>query len=463
MQAFYLFSGLLICFALFLLIYPLVKAASDNGFQAQSLITRAELQSVAGLKARGVIDAPAYEKSRRELADTLLKALEAPAKSSRTPMLIGAFFLSCLPLAVMGLYKFVGAPGGLSFAPPALAAQNSAPTATATGTSMAAAKIPDASATPAANAAPGMDLKKAAEGLKARLDAAPDDGAGWELLGRTYFEIEDFANASEALAKAIKILPKSAELYAQHGEAVMNAARPNLPPPEAEASLDQALAIDAKNQNALWLKGVCRKLAGDAKAALATWTLLAEQLPPGSESANSVGQQIQALRVELGLTNSQASPVTMPTPAAANATEPAPAESAVAEGEAAQTAGSDTVSDAAVTLEITLSAELKKQLGPNDVLFVFAKAASGPPMPLAAHRSPAIALQENTPIRITLTDADAMMPNMKLSRFPQITLGARVSKSGVANATSGDFQGSSATLTQPLSGVIKLEISQVLP
>ena len=63
MQAFYLFSGLLICFALFLLIYPLIKAASDNGFQGQARKTLSELKSVAALKAGGVIEAPAYEKA----------------------------------------------------------------------------------------------------------------------------------------------------------------------------------------------------------------------------------------------------------------------------------------------------------------------------------------------------------------------------------------------------------------
>ncbi len=437
MQAFYLFSGLLICFALFLLIYPLIKAASDNGFEAQARKTLDGLKSVAGLKAQGVIDAPAYEKSRRELADNLLKSLEAPVKSNRAPMLIGAFFLACLPLAVMGLYKTVGAPGGLSFAPPALATQNSS-TPNATASTSAPAQNSNAPTKA------GMDLQKAAEGLRARLENTPEDGAGWELLGRTYFEIQDFANAADALARAIKILPKNADLYTQHGEAVMNAARPNLPPPEAEASLDQALAIDAKNQNALWLKGVIRKLAGDPKAALANWTLLAEQLPPGSESAASVGKQIAALQVELGLP--QVAPTQVPPPAAAD-TGSTPAD----------------IKGATVSLEITLSPELKNQLGPNDVLYVFAKAASGPPVPLAAHRSPAMALNADAPVLITLSDSDAMMPSMKLSMFPQITLAARISKSGLATPSSGDFQALSATLTQPVGDVIKLEISEVLP
>ncbi len=452
MQAFYIFSGLLICFALALLIYPLIKAASDNGFQAQSKQIRAELKSVAGLQAQHVLDDVAYDKSRRELADKLLRALEAPVKPGRTPMWIGAFFLSVLPLVVMGVYKFVGSPGGLSFGPAPLSAQqNNAVNANPADTVTAG----NAQAGPAQSAnAPGqgMDLKKAAEGLQARLAGTPDDGAGWELLGRTYFEIEDFKNAADALAKAIDLLPKNAELYAQYAEALMNAARPSMPPPAAEANLDKALAIEPKSQNALWLKGVCRKLNGDAKGALSAWTTLAVLLPAGSESATTVGQQIDTLRAELGEPAS-ALPVT-----AIAAVAPERANSAITESRRT----GDTA-DASVTLEISLSAALKSQLGPNDVLFVFAKAASGPPMPLAAHRSPAMELSGDTPIKITLTDSDAMMPTMKLSMFPQITLGARVSKSGVANAASGDFQVLSEVLSQPVDGVIKLEISQVLP
>jgi cytochrome c-type biogenesis protein CcmH len=445
MQAFYIFSGLLICFALALLIYPLIKAASDNGFHAQSKQIKAELKSVAGLQAQSVLDDVAYDKSRRELADKLLRALEAPVKPGRTPMWIGAFFLSVLPLVVMGVYKFVGSPGGLSFGPAPLSAQqNNAVNANPANTVIAG----DAQAGPAQSAnAPGqgMDLKKAAEGLQARLAGTPDDGAGWELLGRTYFEIEDFKNAADALAKAIKLLPKNAELYAQYAEALMNAARPNMPPPEAEENLDKALAMEPNSQNALWLKGVCRKLNSDRKGALSAWTALSVLLPAGSESATTVAQQIDQLRSELGERQLNAEPAIL-------AAEP--------NGENAQVAA---VGNASVALEISISAALKSQLGPNDVLFVFAKAANGPPMPLAAHRSPAIELGGDTPMKITLTDSDAMMPTMKLSMFPQITLGARISKSGVANASSGDFQVLSEVMSQPVDGVVKLEISQVLP
>jgi cytochrome c-type biogenesis protein CcmH len=115
-----------------------------------------------------------------------------------------------------------------------------------------------------------------------------------------------------------------------------------------------------------------------------------------------------------------------------------------------------------VTLSVRISPALKAKLGANDVLYVFAKAAEGPPMPLAVHRGPAAELA-NGPLSVTLSDANAMMPTMKLSMFSNVLLGARISKSGLANAQSGDFQVLTGALKQPITGPITLEISDVLP
>ena len=56
-----------------------------------------------------------------------------------------------------------------------------------------------------------------------------------------------------------------------------------------------------------------------------------------------------------------------------------------------------------------------------------------------------------------------MMPSMKLSLFPQVVIGARISKSGNAIAQRGDLQ----TLSKPLpitqKEVIDLSIDQVVP
>jgi cytochrome c-type biogenesis protein CcmH len=100
---------------------------------------------------------------------------------------------------------------------------------------------------------------------------------------------------------------------------------------------------------------------------------------------------------------------------------------------------------------------LRAKLVPNDPLFVYAKADQGPPMPLATQRLAAIDL----PMTVTLDDSHAMMPEMKLSMFGKIIVGARVSKSGIANAAAGDFQGTSAVLSQPVNAPIKITIDEV--
>jgi cytochrome c-type biogenesis protein CcmH len=64
------------------------------------------------------------------------------------------------------------------------------------------------------------------------------------------------------------------------------------------------------------------------------------------------------------------------------------------------------------------------------------------------------------PIRFTLDDSQAMAPEMKLSKFPRVVVGARVSKSGNAMPQPGDL------IAAPLpggSGELKLVIDQVQP
>jgi cytochrome c-type biogenesis protein CcmH len=78
-------------------------------------------------------------------------------------------------------------------------------------------------------------------------------------------------------------------------------------------------------------------------------------------------------------------------------------------------------------------------------------------MPLALVRKQAREL----PVSFTLDDTSAMTPEMKLSNFTQIVVGARISKSGAATSQPGDLEGVSAPVDNNTSGisvVIKNEI-----
>ena len=109
-----------------------------------------------------------------------------------------------------------------------------------------------------------------------------------------------------------------------------------------------------------------------------------------------------------------------------------------------------------IVVKVSLDPKLKAKVLPSDTLFVFAKAAYGPAMPLAIARLSAAQL----PTSVTLTDAMSMMPNLTLSKFPQVVLGARISKSGNAVAQSGDFQTLSAAVSNSPTEPIRLTIDR---
>jgi cytochrome c-type biogenesis protein CcmH len=113
-------------------------------------------------------------------------------------------------------------------------------------------------------------------------------------------------------------------------------------------------------------------------------------------------------------------------------------------------------STARITVKVALNPKFKDQVGPKDTVFVFAKAAQGPPMPLAIMRLTASQL----PASVTLTDGMGMVPNLTLSQFPQIVLGARISKSGNAMVQPGDLQTLSAAMTTAQTDPVQLTIDQ---
>jgi cytochrome c-type biogenesis protein CcmH len=82
---------------------------------------------------------------------------------------------------------------------------------------------------------------------------------------------------------------------------------------------------------------------------------------------------------------------------------------------------------------------MAKQAGPNDTVYIFARAASGPRMPLAIVRKQV----KDLPATVVLDDSTAMDPAMKLSSMPEVVVVARVSKSGDAIAKAGDLEGTS--------------------
>jgi cytochrome c-type biogenesis protein CcmH len=67
------------------------------------------------------------------------------------------------------------------------------------------------------------------------------------------------------------------------------------------------------------------------------------------------------------------------------------------------------------------------------------------------------------PLTIRLDDAMAMMPQMKISGFDQVVVGARVSLSGSPTAQSGDLEGEVRPVTPGQADTVNIIINSMHP
>ena len=211
---------------------------------------------------------------------------------------------------------------------------------------------------------------------------------------------------------------------------------------ESADLIEDALRRDPTHQRALWLAGIAGMQRGDSATALKHWRTLEALLPEGSEIRATLGEQIR---------NAE-SPNN---PASAE-----PAAVAANEAAAAPTTPTPAASAASVTVSIRLDPALQDKVSASDTLFVFARAANGPRMPLAIQRLSA----GDLPVTVTLDDSTSMMPTMKLSQFPDIVIGARISKTGNATPASGDLQALTEAMNQSaIKDHVQITIDEVLP
>ena len=122
------------------------------------------------------------------------------------------------------------------------------------------------------------------------------------------------------------------------------------------------------------------------------------------------------------------------------------------------TTTTSSASGATLTVNVTLAPELAKVAAAEDTVFIFARATQGPRMPLAIVRKQV----SDLPVTVTLDDSQAMMPAMQLSKFDQVVVGARISKSGNAMPQNGDMQGSVSPVATATKETIQITINSTV-
>jgi cytochrome c-type biogenesis protein CcmH len=365
-----------------------------------------------------------YAAKHAELGEAPPADIDAAPVRSRSTFAAAVAVAFLLPIAAIVLYRLVGEPRALD-----------------------PASIPPAPAQADAEHG-GQDMDQAIAGLAEKLKQTPDDVQGWALLGRAYLETQHFAEARDALEHAHGLAPDDSDISVAYAEAMTLSSQTHRLEGQARELVEAALKKDPDNQRGIWLIGIAEYQNGQFDKAIAQWNRLLTLLPADSSIMQSVKAQIARAEAERdGREPPAATDTASPTAQAATA---APA---------AQAATPTAASGATLTVQVSLDPKLAASVAPGDTLYVYAKAAQGPPMPLAISRMQASQL----PATVVLTDGMGMLPRMKLSQFPQVIVGARISKSGNAIAQSGDLQSVSKPLPVTTSTPITLTIDQVVP
>ena len=379
---------------------------------------KTQLLQLQQLHDSGALPTPEYETSKAALERRVLAfVMSGAGEVSPRPPLLAPGPVTSVPAAgkpsrallmTLGVFVLVVALGGYRLTgSPSLAGIGAPPPVAAEGTQEGGG--PSHSVT-------AEQIAEMTERLAARLKEQPQDPQGWAMLGRSYAVLGRNDDAVKAYETAVKQQGDDAVLIADYADALAVKNNRTLAG-EPMKWVRRALELDPKNIKALALAGTDAFDRKDFAGAVKYWEDLLRFGPTDGGFIAQVNASVAEARQLGGM------------PAAAVTAMPAPAQAApkpVASSANPTVAGT-----------VTLSPALASKAGPDDTVFIFARAAEGSRMPLAVLRKRV----RDLPTPFTLDDSLAMSPAAKLSGAPRVIVGARISKSGNAMPAPGDLTG----------------------
>lgn len=401
MTAFIVSAAVLLLLAVAIVLRPLLGGGTGTGVardKANFQIYRDQFAELENDLRSGVLGAEQFDQAKADLERRVLEEAARPTEgvtAMRRGRAVPIAIGVLIPVAAVLLYIQFGTPEGLD------------------ATHHAARDVSSMTA---------GHFQEMTGKLAARLRENPDDAEGWMMLGRAYRAMERFEEAADALRKAVALNPGNADLLADLAEALALRNGRTLAG-EPTRLLERALKLDPHNDKILALSGSAAFERKDYKAAVRHWEALLKR--PGV--SGDLAQALSAGIAEAKTLSTGKKTVAANSPAGR------------------------------VSGTVTLEAALRARAAPEDTVFVYARAAQGPRMPLAIVK----VRVKDLPYNFSLDDSMAMMPEMKLSAFEEVIVGARVSKSGGAKPAAGDLEGASAAVRPGADGVT-VAINQVV-
>jgi cytochrome c-type biogenesis protein CcmH len=327
------------------------------------------------------------------LAQDAIEGGEDVAPVRRGGRVLGYSLAGLVPAAAFGLYLTLGNPGAI-----------------------------DAVAAP--QVVPGEhDIMKMIQQVEEKTKSEPNNGEAWAILAKTAAAIGNWPKALDAYEKAYALKPNVAAVMTGYAEALAVSNGRVLEGKPMELVL-KALEIDPDDIKGLELAAIANFQDKNYAQASYYFKRLLKRVPPESPYAQDIAEaQKEAARLaNAGLAGGLD-----------NLSDP----------------GKDKAAAAGATIKgkLDIAPALKAKLAAKDVVFLFARAGGG--APVAAIRASA----EKFPLDFELNDAMAMNPDNRLSNFKEVTLVARVAKSGDVKGAAGDLEGTLANVKVGTSNV----------
>ena len=409
------------------------QASQTDPVQTNAAVYRDQLAELDDERAQGLISDAEWRISRDELAARLLQdvgeteltqpvtgeGVKATATTTAStyasamvkPWVLLFSFIVLVPISSLLMYSLFGQPAALD------------PLAISQGLDNPEEVTPE-------------KLTTMATALTRRLQDEPNSMEGWVMLARVQRARAHFDEAAAALRKALSLsrddnlLIELAEVLAQQNKGVFAG--------EPWSIIQKVLATDPHHENALFLAGSAAYSEQNFQAALRFWERAREVVAADSPDAPELDRAIAEARQQLGL-------------------PPIPARAATAKSNAS--GGPTNAAQQAVRISgrVSVAPELASKVAPSDTVFIYATSVSGSRMPVAIVKISASQL----PYDFVLDDSTAMNPNVKLSGMDEVTVRARISKTGNAAAQPNDL-GVSVTPVKPGSAGLNLMVREAL-
>lgn len=258
------------------------SAAEDERRNANIAVYRDQVAELESDLQNGIVGQEQYALDRDEIERRLLEdtaTANEKSKPSATGARSTAYALGIgLPVVAVALYLSIGNPDSI------VKTNNPASSTMATA--------------PAGRTQEQIEANVAA--LAKRLQENPADAQGWTMLARSYSSMQRYGESAGAYARATELTPNDADLWAEYAFVSAMASGRTLEGRPMEF-LDRALKIDPENAKALQLAGSAAFQAQDYKKAIDYWERVLKRVPPDSEVAESLTENInEAKRLAAG-------------------------------------------------------------------------------------------------------------------------------------------------------------------